>query len=502
MDLFLDILNIFNCIFIVIVTVGFLPQFFYIVFSFLKPKQYKKSSIDHSFGVIICAHNEEDCIAETIKSIKSQNYPQEKIKIFVVCDNCTDNTAEIAKSQGAEVIIKNNPNEARKGYALKYGIDILMKKEDGIESYLIFDADSMLHPDFITKMNDAFDSGSQIARGYCNAKNYDQNIYSGITSLYSIRDNRFNCRVRSAFNIPQLLIGTGMMISRKVFEETGGWDCTSLSEDAEFTLKRINEKRMIDYVDDAIYYDEMQSSLKETFLRHKRMGYGLMRVFFKQALPMGFKFLYTFKYTYLDMFLTLLFIPAACVACLWFPAYYIFLFSYYLAEGYMILVYETGMLMLYIIVFAFLIPFMLQGLLALLLERKRIPVKKFSRLLPSVFCFPFFMIIYAISITCGALSFKCKWGDTKHNSTVTSENISQMLHSEAEEQNAQIDEQNIHADKQHAQTDEHNAKTDGHNAQTDSKNFESDKKKKKIKTDKSYIVPDSSQDKEQDSPSD
>lgn len=457
MDLFLDILNILNYIFIVIVTVGFLPQFFYIVFSFLKPKQYKKSLIKHSFGVIICAHNEEECIAETIKSIKSQNYPQEKIKIFVVCDNCTDNTAEIAKNQGAEVIIKNNPNETRKGFALKYGLDILMKRDDGIESYLIFDADSILHPDFIDKMNDAFDSGSQIARGYCNAKNYDQNIYSGITSLYSIRDNRFNCRVRSAFNIPQLLIGTGMMISRKVFEETGGWDCTSLSEDAEFTLKRINENRMIDYVDQAIYYDEMQSSLKETFLRHKRMGYGLMRVFFKNALPMGFKFLYTLKYTYLDMFLTLLFIPAACVACLWFPAYYIFLFSYYLAEGYMILVYETGMVMLYIIVFAFLIPFMLQGLLALILERKRIPVKKFSRLLPSVFCFPFFMIIYAVSITCGALSFRCKWGDTKHNSSVTSENINQMLSSDTVHKNTDYNSENTHPDKKKTEIENNEA---------------------------------------------
>lgn len=457
MDLFLDILNILNYIFIVIVTVGFLPQFFYIVFSFLKPKQYKKSLIKHSFGVIICTHNEEECIAETIKSIKSQNYPQEKIKIFVVCDNCTDNTAEIAKNQGAEVIIKNNPNEARKGFALKYGLDILIKRDDGIESYLIFDADSILHPDFIDKMNDAFDSGSQIARGYCNAKNYDQNIYSGITSLYSIRDNRFNCRVRSAFNIPQLLIGTGMMISRKVFEETGGWDCTSLSEDAEFTLKRINENRMIDYVDQAIYYDEMQSSLKETFLRHKRMGYGLMRVFFKNALPMGFKFLYTLKYTYLDMFLTLLFIPAACVACLWFPAYYIFLFSYYLAEGYMILVYETGMVMLYIIVFAFLIPFMLQGLLALLLERKRIPVKKFSRLLPSVFCFPFFMIIYAVSITCGALSFRCKWGDTKHNSSVTSENINQMLSSDTVSKNTDYNSENTHYDKKKTEIENNEA---------------------------------------------
>ena len=50
----------------------------------------------------------------------SLNYPQELYGIFVVADNCIDNTAKIAAALGANVIIRFNPVERGKRYALEY----------------------------------------------------------------------------------------------------------------------------------------------------------------------------------------------------------------------------------------------------------------------------------------------------------------------------------------------------------------------------------------------
>ena len=56
---------------------------------------------NHKFMAIIPAHNEENVVANLVKSLKAQNYPKELFDIYVIADNCTDNTAEIARNAGA-----------------------------------------------------------------------------------------------------------------------------------------------------------------------------------------------------------------------------------------------------------------------------------------------------------------------------------------------------------------------------------------------------------------
>ena len=74
------------------------------VFSLIKFKE-KPLLIDkeHKFMAIIPAHNEEMVIKNLIESLKAQNYPKELLDIYVIADNCTDKTAEIAKNAGAIV---------------------------------------------------------------------------------------------------------------------------------------------------------------------------------------------------------------------------------------------------------------------------------------------------------------------------------------------------------------------------------------------------------------
>ena len=43
-------------------------------------------------NIIIPVHNEESIIGSKLKSIVNQNYPKEKIKIYIGLDACTDNS--------------------------------------------------------------------------------------------------------------------------------------------------------------------------------------------------------------------------------------------------------------------------------------------------------------------------------------------------------------------------------------------------------------------------
>ena len=115
----------------------------------------------HKYAVLIAARNEEAVIGNLIESIRLQDYPAELVKIFVVADNCTDNTAEIAEKAGA-VCYKRFDNEHRtKGYALQFLVECIRRNYgiDAFEGYFVFDADNLLKEDYISRINDSFDAG-------------------------------------------------------------------------------------------------------------------------------------------------------------------------------------------------------------------------------------------------------------------------------------------------------------------------------------------------------
>jgi len=74
----------------------------------------------HKYAVLIAARNEQAVIGELIRSIKNQKYPKWLVDVFVVADNCTDNTAQRAREAGAIVYERFNQNHKGKGYALNY----------------------------------------------------------------------------------------------------------------------------------------------------------------------------------------------------------------------------------------------------------------------------------------------------------------------------------------------------------------------------------------------
>ena len=55
-------------------------------------------------AVIIVAHDEERVILDSVKSLVAQRYPSESFAVHVVADNCTDRTADLARSAGASVL--------------------------------------------------------------------------------------------------------------------------------------------------------------------------------------------------------------------------------------------------------------------------------------------------------------------------------------------------------------------------------------------------------------
>ena len=424
---FVEVLEIINNnVLLTILGIAFGIQVIYILLFFVKAKTYPKAKTQHKFGIVIPARNESDVITETIKCILKSDYPRELYDIYVVADNCTDNTAELARKAGAIVYERTDPDPKhhKAGYALKYLFEKIMAEHPGYEAFIKFDADNLMEPDYISRMNDAFDAGVKCARGYSNSKNIDQNVITGISGLWYIRDCRFSSNFRSAIGQGTMLGGAGMMFAAEIIEKHG-WDCLSASDDSEFTMRRLNQDKIKTmYVKDAIVYEDQPSTLKDTFARYKRMARALNTLFWTQGLKSFGLFFVRWKWTYLDMFLTLLFIPVCVLCATWLPIFYIFYLIYLGVMGSMGMVgawdvfYKTLTLIGVSLSCAFVLAFILQALLAIALEHKRIKAPM-RHMIKVAFLFPAFMIIYAAAITIGVFT-KPKWRQIKRNVSTVS----------------------------------------------------------------------------------
>lgn len=415
-----DVLAIINNVVNGIVTVAFVFPLIYIFLFFLKKRTYPTAKEFHRVGVIVCAKDESAVIGRTLENLTKLNYPKDKFEILIVADNCEDNTAEIARNFKTDFKIRvferfeENKKKRNVGWALNWLFNEIKDEWDNYDFFVRFDADGIPDKEYISKMNDAYESGVKAAKGYNHASNLTQNTIAGVSGLWYIRDNRFNCHSRAALHTDVFLVGGGMMFSSECIKEDGGWIATNGSEDTKFTIINMDKKRKNCYVPDAIVYEDQPSTIAALFKRNVRMGHSLNKLFWTDGIKCLFKFFTRFRFCYLDMFLNLLFIPIAFLCVAWYPAYYIYLVIYNCLPGgdYAYALYTLWMLA-FILAFAFIIPFIGQALLAYCLDKKTInqPFKKVAK---ALFLFPIFMIIYALGIVWGIITIP-KWKSVPRN---------------------------------------------------------------------------------------
>ncbi len=130
--------------------------------------------------VLIPAHNEELVIDETIKSVKSQLKDDDSL--LVVADNCSDNTARIARDLGAKVLIREDAVRRGKGYALDFGIKHITAIKDKPDVLIVIDADCIVEQGSLSKLvHDCMEKARPIQALYLMSSN--SICYTTIDSL-------------------------------------------------------------------------------------------------------------------------------------------------------------------------------------------------------------------------------------------------------------------------------------------------------------------------------
>ena len=235
----------------------------------------------HRYGIVVAARNEAAVIGALLDSVRRQDYPADRITVFVVADNCTDRTSSIARAHGAVCYERIHPGKQTKGYALQYLFrcierDYGTQKFDG---FIVLDADNLLSPDYVSRMNDAFDAGERIVTSYRNSKNLGENWISCSYGLHWLGCVRTEHRARSALRLSTRLQGTGYLFDSALVRQ--GWNYTSLTEDRELTADAIRLGWRISYQDAAVFYDEQPTALRVALRQRLRWSRGHLEIFCK-----------------------------------------------------------------------------------------------------------------------------------------------------------------------------------------------------------------------------
>lgn len=407
------IMKILNWAAIAAMVICFSYQAVLFVASYLRKKEVsQKCDTLHKYAVLIAARNEENVLAHLIQSIQNQDYPQEMVDIYVLADNCTDATAQIARQCGAVCYERFDSVHTGKGYAL----DALLRRMQAegrfglYDGFYIFDADNLLDPSYMTQMNRAFHGGCQVVTSYRNSLNADQNWISMGYALWFLHESQFLNRGRANLGSSCMVSGTGYLVAREVIETMGGWPFHLLTEDIEFTGECILEGIPIGYCEEAVFYDEQPVTLKDSWNQRLRWVKGYFQVYKKIGRTLLEKFRLPGrkldKFSCYDMLMTNL------------PAFFVMMFETLSIAGCFvagkILGLDTSFVQISALRFVIgtYAGMFLLGVFTIWTERERLQLDGVKKWI-AVVSFPLFMWSYYI-IAVAALGRKVEWKQIVH----------------------------------------------------------------------------------------
>ena len=375
---------------------------------------------NHRFAFVISAHNEELVIANLVESIKKQKYPKELFDIFVIADACTDNTAQEASRAGAIVWERNDLARKGKSWALDYCFNrILNEYGDKYEGYIIFDADNILSPGYLSEMNKLFDMGYLVGTSYRNSKNFDSSWVSAANALWFIREARFLNNSRMMLGTSCAISGSGWMVSNVIVRGMHGWDFHTLTEDIQFSTFCAANGIQIGFAPGE-FYDEQPITFKASWIQRMRWTKGFYQVYFSYHKNLV-KSIRGGHFPAYDMYMVVA--PGMILTLISVVVNSVYLIIGNLSKGYLatggeLLMCAGSVAMAFINMY---VVFFLLAIITTVAEKDHIHASK-GCMIKNIFTFPIFMMSY-IPITVAALFKKVEWVPTKHTEAVKFEDI-------------------------------------------------------------------------------
>ena len=231
------------------------------------------------FLIIVPAHNEEQCLPATLRSLRSLDYPPERYRIWVVADNCTDETAAVARKWGAHCIERNDPTRRGKGYALKTAFDRAVATDS--DAVVVIDADTVVSPRLLQEFSRRMTPGLAALQTSCRlaAQGGPWSIWLAIENTL---EDRLFYRAKERLGCPTSLRGTGMCFSLDLLRLVP-FRCFSVTEDVKYTVQLLKAGIRPRFVPDTAVVSACPTTLSQIAQQRQRWSAGHFRTALREA---------------------------------------------------------------------------------------------------------------------------------------------------------------------------------------------------------------------------
>jgi cellulose synthase/poly-beta-1,6-N-acetylglucosamine synthase-like glycosyltransferase len=242
-----------------------------------------------SFAVAIPAHNEAGVIGRTVHSILSTSYPNQMLKVFIVADHCSDETAAVAHDHGATVF-ERREGERGKGAALSWLFQHILEADFSPDFVVIFDADTCTDPRFFDVMSRRFLDDCSVIQGKHMIRNPQSGWFPSLTWAMFLIEDRYENLGRCNLGLSAKNKGDSIAFRTSVLRQHGWGE--GLTEDFEFRQKLLLQGIRIFYEPGAIGYGDAAQNWREASAQRQRWlrgSYQASRKHDRQMLVQGIR---------------------------------------------------------------------------------------------------------------------------------------------------------------------------------------------------------------------
>lgn len=264
-------------IFIAVLTLlGTVELFFLTLGSIFPPRRpITQVTPPRSIAIVIPAHNEQENIVRTIQSLHACEPPSATVKIVVIADNCTDETAIVAQNAGAQVLIRHNEQLRGKGYALDYAFSQLLAQ--GIEAVLIIDADTVVERHFLQACEAKFAQGADALQCRYSVRNAKDSFRTQLLNVALLAFNVLRPRGRDFWGLSVGISGNGFGLTRNTLNLVP-YTANSVVEDLEYHLALVRAGLKVQFIDNTTVQADMPTSGRGVTTQRTRWEGGRFRM--------------------------------------------------------------------------------------------------------------------------------------------------------------------------------------------------------------------------------
>lgn len=241
---------------------------------------FTRAKVQNRFVILIPSYKQDDVIEHTVASVLGQVYPMRLFDVVVISDHQSEMT-NMKLAQYPITLLTPDFEESTKAKSLQYAI-LNLPEFKIYDIALVLDADNIVGQEFLTQVNDAFETAATKAIQLHRISRNRDTAAARMGSIFEEINNNIFRRGHIIMGMSAALAGSGTAYDFNWFK-TNVMKAKTAGEDKEMEALLLRQGYFIDYFDSILVYGEKKRSTVKMNEQHGRWAWQQIQNFVRNV---------------------------------------------------------------------------------------------------------------------------------------------------------------------------------------------------------------------------